>query len=161
MKSKMKTGQLIMAVLLIFSLTTGCSVFMAANQPEKRDIHVLDRGTPRNQVIAELGAPAHSKVEEGKTCDIFLFVQGYGTGAKVGRAVFHGVADVITLGLWEVVGTPIEVVADGTEVKVEVFYDATECVEKVNVIRGEDVMKGVNSISNAPEKHKSINPNKQ
>lgn len=157
----MKTSQLFMAVWLIFSLTTGCSVFMAARQPEKRNIHVLDRGTPRNQVIAELGAPAHSKVEEGKTCDIFSFVQGYSKGAKVGRAVFHGAADVLTLGLWEVAGTPIEVVADGTEVKIEVFYDATECVEKVNVIRGEDVMKGVTSISNAPEEHKSINQNKQ
>lgn len=157
----MKTNRFFMAVGLIVSLTMGCSVFMAANQPKKRDIHVLDLGTPRNQVIAELGSPAHSKVEEGKTCDIFSFVQGYSTGAKVGRAAFHGAADVLTLGLWEVVGTPVEVVADGTEVKVEVFYDATECVEKVNVIRGEDVMKGVTSISNAPEEHKATNQNNQ
>jgi hypothetical protein len=29
---------------------------------------------------------------------------------------------------------------------VEVFYDATECVEKIHVIEGEDLMKGVTSI---------------
>jgi hypothetical protein len=110
---------------------------MAAKQPEKKDLNVLDRGIPRNFVIAEIGAPAHSRVEEGKTCDVFSFVQGYSKGAKVGRALFHGAADVFTLGLWKVAGTPIEAVADGNDIKVEVFYDATDSVERVNVIKGQ------------------------
>ena len=97
----MKTLQLLMAICVISSFTTSCSVFMAANQPKKKDLHVLDRGTPRNLVVAELGAPAHTKSENGRICDVYSFTQGYSKGAKVGRTVFHGAADVLTLGLWE------------------------------------------------------------
>jgi len=147
----MKTIKLSLAITLIFSLTTGCSVFMAANQPQRKDVNVLDRGTFRNTVIAELGAPAYTEVKEGKKCDVFSFVQGYSKGAKVGRTVFHGAADVLTLGLWEVAGTPIEAIADGNEVKVEVFYDANDTVDRVNVIKGNDVLKGVTSITQHQE----------
>lgn len=147
----MKTIKLSLAITVIFSLATGCSVFMAANQPQRKDVNVLDRGTFRNTVIAELGAPAYTEVKEGKKCDVFSFVQGYSKGAKVGRSVFHGAADVLTLGLWEVAGTPIEAMADGNEVKVEVFYDANDTVERVKVIKGSDVLKGVTSISEDQE----------
>jgi hypothetical protein len=134
------------AIVAFFIFTTGCSVYMAAHQPEKKNVDVLNRGTPRNHVIAELGSPAYTKVnDEGKTCDIFVFVQGYNTGVKAGRAVFHGAADVLTLGLWEVVGTPVEAVADGDEVKCEVSYDENECVDYINVLKGESELKGVNS----------------
>ena len=149
----MKTVKLSLVIMAIFSLTTGCSVFMAANQPQRKDVNVLDRGTFRNTVIAELGAPAYTEVKEGKKCDVFSFVQGYSKGAKVSRTVFHGAADVLTLGLWEVAGTPIETIADGNEVKVEVFYDANDTVERVRVIKGKDALKGVTSI-NEPQEQK-------
>lgn len=68
--------------------------------------------------------------------DVFTFVQGYSKGAKVGRAFFHGAADVVTLGLWEVVGTPIETVADGTQMKVEMSYDGEERVKSVQYLAG-------------------------
>jgi len=155
----MKTIKVFIAICAILALTAGCSVFMAANQPNKKDVHVLDRGTPRKLVIAEIGAPAHSRVEEGKSCDVFSFVQGYSKGAKTTRAVFHGAADVLTLGLWEVAGTPIESAADGKVVKVEVFYDATERVEKVYVIQGMEVMKGVTSVCNSTVELKSEDTN--
>jgi hypothetical protein len=136
----------ICAAVVLFVFTTGCSVYMATQQPEKKDVHVLDRGTARNHVIAEFGAPVHTEVDdEGKTCDVFVFVQGYSGGIKAGRAAFHGAADILTLGLWEVVGTPVEAVADGTEVKCEVFYDENECVDYINVLKGESELKGVNS----------------
>jgi len=148
---QMKTIKLSLAITVILTLTIGCSVFMAANQPQRKDVNVLDRGTFRNTVIAELGAPAYTEVKEGKKCDVFSFVQGYSKGAKVGRSVFHGAADVLTLGLWEVAGTPIEAMADGTEVKVEVFYDVKDTVERVNVIKGNDVLKSVTSINQRQE----------
>jgi hypothetical protein len=134
--------------VIIFSLvsSTGCSVYMAAKQPEKKDVSVLNRGTSRNHVIAELGSPAHTTIDdEGQKCDVFLFVQGYSSGAKAGRALFHGAADVLTLGLWEVVGTPVETVASGDEVKCEVFYDENDCVDHIKVLKGESELKGVNS----------------
>ncbi len=68
-------------------------------------------------------------------------MQGYSDGAKVGRAALHAAADVFTLGLWEVVGTPIEAVADGSEVQVEVFYDAEDNVKEVKALKGEEKLK--------------------
>ena len=152
----MKTIKLSLAIMTIFFLTTNCSVYMAANQPQTKDVHVLDRGTFRNTVIAELGAPEYTREEDGKKCDIFSFVQGYSKGAKISRAVLHGAADVLTGGLWEVAGTPIEAIADGNEVKVEVYYDSNDAVERVNVIKGNNVMKGVTSISKG-QKQKQAN----
>jgi len=70
--------------------------------------------------------------------DPIKFVQGYSSGAKAGRGAFHSAADVLTLGLWEVLGTPVEMAADGNEVKVKVAYDARECVDYIQVLKGDD-----------------------
>ena len=65
--------------------------------------------------------------------DVFQFVQGYSKGAKAARSIFHGVADVFTLGLWEIVGTPTELIASGTKLKVTVTYDDQQKVKTVKV----------------------------
>jgi hypothetical protein len=133
-------------VIIIFMFGQGCSVYMAANQPDKKDVSVFNAGTPRTHVIAEAGAPRHTKENaDGTLTDTFVFVQGYSSGSKAGRALFHGAADVLTLGLWEVIGTPVEAVADGTEVKVQVEYDANEKVQNIISLAGDEELKGVDS----------------
>jgi len=127
-----KLSQTISLLVLLTFSASGCSVFMAAKQPAKKDLTVLDKGTSRTEVIAEFGAPEWSGEKEGKTVDIFKFAQGYSKGAKVGRAFFHGAADIWTLGLWEVIGTPAEMIADGKNMKLEIVYDADDNVEIVN-----------------------------
>ena len=112
----------------------GCSVFMAAKQPPKKNLNVLEKGTARADVLAELGAPINSEQKDGKKVDIFSFRQGYTKGVKVCRAVFHGVADVFTLGLWEIIGTPTEMIADGKDIKVEVIYNKDDKVEQSNIL---------------------------
>ena len=109
---------------------------MAAKQPDKKDVELFAAGTPRNLLIAEFGAPTQTNEINGKTHDIFTFVQGYSKGAKVGRAFFHGAADVLTAGLWEVAGTPIESVADGTEMAYEISYDDHDRVDRVILLKG-------------------------
>ena len=64
-------------------------------------------------------------------------MQGYVVGGKAGRALFHGAADVVTLGLWELVATPMEGVFDGDEVAFRVRYDAEDCVDEVVLLKGE------------------------
>ena len=124
----------------------GCSVFMAANQPDKKDVSVFNRGTPRVNVIAECGVPLSTyKDKDGRRFDLFVFEQGYSDGAKAGRTLFHSAADVLTLGLWELVGTPIEIVADGTEVKVQVRYDESDRVEQIAVFSGKKALHDVDS----------------
>jgi outer membrane protein assembly factor BamE (lipoprotein component of BamABCDE complex) len=121
---------LIAGSLLLMDLA-GCSVYMAAKQPSEKNLEVMSVGTPRNVVLAELGTPAATETRDGKKVDVFSFVQGYSKGSKTGRAVFHGVADVFTLGLWEVVGTPTEAIFDGTKVMYEITYDEGNRVEIV------------------------------
>ena len=128
-----KLSLVIIAVSLM-SLA-GCSVFMATKQPDYKDLSVLDVGGDRSNVVAELGAPVLAEEREGKKVDVFVFKQGYSKGNKVGRALFHGVADVFSLGLWEVIGTPTEAIANGREMKAEVFYDQNNKVEKVNYLQ--------------------------
>jgi hypothetical protein len=115
----------------------GCAAVKATQQPPKKDLGVLSQGTARTHVIAELGAPTWSDEREGDTVDVFAFKQGYTKGVKAGRALIHGAADVATFGLWEVVGIPAEMLADGTDVRVEVHYDANQDVRSVEVIKGQ------------------------
>lgn len=124
------------STLLLFCVVScmGCSVFMAAKQPPKKNLNVFEKGTSRTDVLAELGAPVVTEQKDGKKVDLFKFRQGYTKGVKVSRAVFHGVADVFTLGLWEVVGTPTEMIADGKEMKVEVQYDKDDKVEQTTML---------------------------
>ncbi len=130
-----KSNLRVVLLLLIFCFSNvGCSVFMAAKQETKKDLSVLEVGTDRSYLIGEFGAPEWSGEKDGKKVDIYKFVQGYSKGAKVGRAFFHGTADIFSLGLWEVIGTPTEMIADGKELKIEVTYDANNFVEDVRYL---------------------------
>lgn len=125
-----------LSALLIFAIS-GCSVFMAAKQPSTKNIDLFKVGTPRNMLLAEFGLPTVSEVRNGKKCEIYKFVQGYSTGAKAGRAVFHGTADVLTLGLWEVIGTPTEGAFSGDEMAYEVSYDENDRIDQVTTLKKE------------------------
>jgi hypothetical protein len=129
-------GAIFVALGLMFVTGAGCAVYKASTQPERKNLSVLSPGTPRSYVIAELGTPSWSGEKDGEAIDLFAFRQGYSKGAKIGRAFFHGAADVVTAGLWEVVATPIETLADGTAMKVEVTYDTGERVKLVNYLEG-------------------------
>jgi len=122
--------------------SSGCSVMMAARAPAKRDLGVLSLGTPRARVIAELGPPLHQATDERGTRDVFSFKQGYTLPTRVGRVTFHAVADVFSVGLWEVVGTPLESALEGEGVQAEVLYDRQEYVRRVEFFSGAHLAAG-------------------
>lgn len=113
---------------------SGCSVVMALRQPEYKNLNVLTNGTPRSKLIAEFGQPVLTESKDGKRIDIFAFKQGYSKGNKALRAFFYAAADVWTLCLWEVFGTPIEIIASGKNMKAEVGYDKDDRVEHVTML---------------------------
>lgn len=128
-------------VLVLVGFLSGCAVVKATNQPGKKDLSVLNKGTPRESVVAELGTPISTEIRNGQKVDVFNFVQGYSKVTKTARAVGHGVADVMTLGLWEVIGTPVEGIANGEVNQVEVKYNKQNRVAKVIPLKGSDVSK--------------------
>lgn len=121
----------LLPILLAFSLAN-CSVYMAANLPPKKDLSVLEKGTPRSLILSSLGQPSNSEIESGKKKDYFYFNQGFSSGAKAGRAGAHAALDFFTLGLWEIVGTPIEILASGKRMTIEVYYDKSNKLERLN-----------------------------
>ena len=147
----MKVTKLSFVLAAIFFICS-CSVYMAANQPAKKDLTVLKEGIHQSAVRAELGQPVWSGEEDGCQCDLYKFKQGYSKGSKAGRAIFHGLADVFTLGLWEVVGTPVELIASGTDTTVKVFYDKDLKVVRVQTLEG--------GKSKEPEPGKTSEPEK-
>ncbi len=117
-------------VSLVMVTTQGCSVYLAAHQPSKKDLIVLERGTPRQNVAGELGVPIWSDNRNKNTVEIYKFKQGYSKSNRLGRTFFHAVADVFTLGIWEIPGTLIEKVGlRGTDMTAKVTYDAEGRVE--------------------------------
>ena len=134
------------AIALLFAALTagasGCAAAMAARQPGKKDLAVLAAGTPRTHVIAEFGPPVWTDPRGGQTTDVFSFKQGYTKPVKAARALFHGAADVATFGLWEVVGIPVETLADGADMQLEVHYDAEDRVASVSTIKGRTALAG-------------------
>lgn len=108
---------------------------MAANQPAKKDMRTFNSGVPREIVISEFGAPIHTETENGKKVDLFKFTQGYSQGNKVIRTVGHGTMDVLTLGLWEVIGTPTESTFNGKDIVTKVTYDQNNKVEHVEYLK--------------------------
>lgn len=130
MKPTAKLGLCTLLIVGTFNIT-GCSVFMAAKQPEKKDTKMLAVGVPRAVILAEFGAPVSTVKNGDETVDIFSFKQGYGKAVKFGRMMFHGVADVATLGLWEIIGTPVESGFDGNNIAYQITYDQNDNVKTV------------------------------
>lgn len=129
----LQTGALM--VLVIFTAAS-CSVFMATKQPDKKDVSVFLKGTPRSVVIVELGSPAQTEEKDDCKIDTFRFKQGYSKTAKAGRALFHATADVLTFGLWEAAGTPVEAIFTGDDAVVVVRYDTNDRVAAVEYVKG-------------------------
>ena len=128
----------IVALFVIAGLAltlTGCSVVMAAHQPSRKDVKVFSHGMPRSLVVSEVGAPVTAETRAGKRVEVYAFTQGYSKAARVSRTIGHGAADVLTLGLWEAVGTPTEAAFNGKRIVYEVTYDAADRVENVVVLK--------------------------
>jgi hypothetical protein len=65
-----------------------------------------------------------------------MIEKGYSQPAKISRAVLHGVADIMTVGLWEIVGTPAEYIFSGMDMLVQVTYNPNDRVDTVEYFKG-------------------------
>lgn len=128
----MKKFNLTVFVLAAVLPLSGCAVHMAANAQNRKDIKVLSIGNHRDILLAELGAPVvEQRDADGNRYDIFKFTKGFTGGEKFFHAAGHGVMDVATLGLWEVIGTPSESMSQQNEIQVKVTYDKNDIVTQI------------------------------
>jgi hypothetical protein len=127
--------RLILLSCLLVGLS-GCSVFMAAQLPDKKNLEVFRPGVPRQVVLAEMGLPSGYENRSGIRSEVYKFKQGYSQQAKFSRVVLHGTADIFTFGLWEAVGTPAEFYFSPKDTMVMVTYNASDRVETVEYFEG-------------------------
>ena len=131
--NKQILSSLIVGVLVIsFS---GCSSVMAVKQPDKKNMSILNSGGARDSIIAEFGMPVGTVTKNGKKVETYQYNQGYSKGNKWSRAIAYGVLDVLTLFIWEIIGIPIELVANGKQKTVKVTYDSQDLVEDISFIQ--------------------------
>jgi len=105
----------VLAAILAASALAGCAVFDAADIEGVRAETIADcserlcfQGLPDTKAVSE------SETAEGLSVVTYRSLKRAGSGI---RAAGHAAADVVTLGLWEVAGTPIE-----AELKDKNFY---------------------------------------
>jgi hypothetical protein len=115
--------------LILVGLLSVCSVGMALSGSENPDLGAIRLGSSRGEVEMHLGSPKRSlALEDGRRADIYEYE--IGNEPSAGRAIGHGAMDVLTLGLWEVVGTPIEGV-QGERYDATITYDRADKVVEI------------------------------
>ncbi|UUV19866.1 hypothetical protein NRK67_10680 [Fusobacteria bacterium ZRK30] len=119
----------ILYIILIVISFTGCSVLIAGSKPTKPiDEEKVIKLETREQVEKKL---TRSIVKEEKTENgtLVTYEKWYDRGAKV-RMVLHAGLDVVTVGLWELIGTVGEINTNPTA-----FYDLDILYGKNNEIK--------------------------
>jgi hypothetical protein len=132
----MKTLLYALSIGVASLLSSGCGMYMAFTQPPKVDTQALEAGgLSRDMVIERLGAPrASTKNVDGSREDTYEYYEGSESGWKIGRGVFHLLADVFTLALWEVIATPTEYVIKGEKLTAQVNFDNTDRMTAFKVL---------------------------
>lgn len=129
-RNSMKKGWMAIVILLCFFMT-GCSVGMAMSGKKEPQLGAVRSGATRGEVELQLGHPVEAREENGHRVDIYEYE--IGNEPSAGRAIGHSVMDVLTLGLWEVAGTPIEGM-QGEKKRLAVTYDDHDVVTHVGSI---------------------------
>jgi hypothetical protein len=133
----MKKTILILLLLCTMELAQGCSAVMASKKQTHKDLSVLRIGGDRDDIVAVLGAPYMTqRFEDGQVKDTYKIVEGAPSeGMKTVEVVGNGVLSLGTLGIWEVVGTPLQL-ATKQEATLFILY-----YSKDNKLKAYDAIK--------------------
>lgn len=120
---------MVVAFVALVSLPS-CSVVMAVNK-SGTSVNDVQLANTRGQILS-LGAKVISseKDAKGNIVETYLVQKEKGS---IARALMHGILDLSTCGVWEVIGTPIE----GTMYKPEYFTVKISYDENGSVVRKE------------------------
>jgi len=121
--------------LLVLALVSGCSLVMETKRPDYTDVSTIQKGTPRYQVTAVFGKPLETYKKDDKDVDIFQAdPNGRNVATKIVVNTFNTAADVLTIGLWEVVATPAEMLTKHKLTTYMVTYTPDQKVESIVVV---------------------------
>ncbi|MCC6968071.1 MAG: hypothetical protein IT391_17510 [Nitrospira sp.] len=119
--------QLVWVVILMSIVfgCAGCGPYKAGTQPSRVDMAELKSGhLSREKVIERLGKPRTvTRNSDGGTTERFEFYEGSDSTWKSTRIVVHALGDLVTLGAWEIVASPIEFFVRGGRLVGEAEFD--------------------------------------
>ena len=117
---------------------SGCSVGMALSGSANPSLGAVRTGATRGEIELHLGSPISSTLlDGGHRADVYQYEVGNEPSA--GRAAGHAVLDVLTLGLWEIAGTPIEAV-QGEKYTATIVYDGNDKVVDLKTVKASSAM---------------------
>lgn len=121
----------VLSLLSLISLSS-CSVVMAANK-SGTSMEKVQSCRSRGQFLnAGAQIVSSERLSSGELVEVYQYKKERGSAA---RALMHGVLDVSTFGIWEVVGTPIEACVDDKGFfSIRVYYDCNEMATSVELV---------------------------
>ena len=130
-----KTTLLLLCTLAL--LLQGCSAIMAGKKQTHKDLSVLRIGGNRDDIVAVLGGPYQTqRFEDGQIKDTYKLVEGAPSEEwKTVEVVGNGVLAVGTLGLWEILGTPLQIASQQEATLFILYYG------KDNKLKAYDAIK--------------------
>lgn len=122
-----------LALAALVASTSACSVGMALSGDENPDLAACRVGASQASIEEQVGPPVtvQSTADGGTAC---VYEYRIGNEPSPGRAIAHGAMDVLTFGLWEVVGTPVEAV-QGQKYQMTVVYDADGNAREISTVK--------------------------
>ncbi len=93
-------------LVLALSMLCGCSVMLAASSPKQPDLSKVRMGASRVQVEQQLGKPIAFLRTSGGDIATYTYLGPDKVNYK--RAAAYAVADILTLGVAEIVSSPVE-----------------------------------------------------
>ena len=110
---------------------TGCSVYMEADRPTPVDLTTFKNGDTWDSVYVRLRTPVYQVTDpDGAKCDVYhLYVKGLSKGSGSAIGVTEIWTDILTLGLAEIVWTPMELLTKNHE------YPVTFCFKDDKLVR--------------------------
>lgn len=122
-----KNIHIILSVISMCSLSS-CSVAMAAKK-DGSSIQKIQKCHNRMNFLALGGSVISSEtLENGDLVETYTFKTEKGS---ISRAVMHGLLDISTCCIWEVIGTPIEGSYSNDFFSVKVIYDKDENIKSI------------------------------
>jgi len=125
----MKNIEKTLAAIAVLGLLSGCAVGMAMSGKVTPDLGVVKQNATRGEVELQLAAPVKvSTLDNGHVLNVYEYEVGNDPSAA--RALGHAAMDVLTMGAWEIIGTPIEGF-QGDKRRVQIEYDENDRIVNV------------------------------
>ena len=120
--------QVVLCLIFIF-VTSGCSVRMAYTSKVRPDLASIAPGQSRADAIKVLGQPEKISAEDNLKVEYYDILYGSKT-LRFLRGTLYLFLDVGTVGLWELLGIPLERFIQDEKI-VTVEYDENDTVIRV------------------------------